>query len=136
MTVHICRGVKKNCWNPYDSYGEICVGCGCCSDDPLERAKARLAVSEEHLQRDIEFDQWSDDPEWRAIQEKNRKANIKYNRRRVYYYRKRMKDLEANEWDEYDYCYECRGLGDDYIINDDGELESWCDKCGVNPDRR
>ena len=38
-------------------------------------------------------------------------------------------------WDEYDHCYECRGLGDDYIINDDGELESYCDKCGCNPNR-
>lgn len=44
---------------------------------------------------------------------------------------------EENDDEDYDYdpCYECRGLGDDYIINDDGELESWCDKCGVNPDR-
>lgn len=42
---------------------------------------------------------------------------------------------DANDDDDYDPCYECRGLGDDYIINDDGELESWCDKCGVNPDR-
>ena len=38
-------------------------------------------------------------------------------------------------WDEYDHCYECRGLGDDYIINDDGELESFCDKCGCNPNK-
>lgn len=36
-------------------------------------------------------------------------------------------------WDEYDRCYECRGLGDDYIVNDDGELEPWCDHCGFNP---
>lgn len=42
---------------------------------------------------------------------------------------------DANDDYDYDPCYECRGLGDDYIINDDGELESWCDKCGVNPDR-
>ena len=38
------------------------------------------------------------------------------------------------EDDEYDHCYECRGLGDDYIINDEGELESYCDRCGCNPD--
>lgn len=43
---------------------------------------------------------------------------------------------EQNYWDEYDHCYECRGLGDDYIINDGGELESNCDKCGLNPNRR
>ena len=47
---------------------------------------------------------------------------------------KAIKEIEEQD-DDYDPCYECRGLGDDYIINDDGELESWCDKCGVNPDR-
>ena len=40
----------------------------------------------------------------------------------------------TEEDDEYDHCYECRGLGDDYIINEDGELESYCDRCGCNPD--
>ena len=43
------------------------------------------------------------------------------------------KKKQEDEWDDYDYCYECRGLGDDYIFNDDGELESWCDHCGLNP---
>jgi hypothetical protein len=43
---------------------------------------------------------------------------------------------DQDEWDDYDHCYECRGLGDDYIINDDGELESFCDRCGCNPNRR
>lgn len=28
-----------------------------------------------------------------------------------------------------DYCYECGGYGDDYFINDDGELECRCDTC-------
>lgn len=37
----------------------------------------------------------------------------------------------VDEWvdDEYDYgadyCYECGGYGDDYFINDKGELESY-----------
>lgn len=34
------------------------------------------------------------------------------------------------EWDE---CYECRGLGDDYSIDEDGELVSNCDDCPLNP---
>lgn len=42
---------------------------------------------------------------------------------------------QQTEWDDYDPCYECRGLGDDYVI-EDGELVSWCDRCGSNPDRR
>ena len=34
--------------------------------------------------------------------------------------------------DEYDVCYECTGYGDDYFINDDGELESSCSTCPFN----
>ena len=37
------------------------------------------------------------------------------------------------DMDEYDYCYECRGYGDDYFINDDGELECRCLTCPMNP---
>lgn len=28
-----------------------------------------------------------------------------------------------------EYCYECTGLGDDYEIDDDGELVCRCDTC-------
>lgn len=35
--------------------------------------------------------------------------------------------------DDYDYCYECQGYGDDYFINDDGELECNCFQCLMNP---
>ena len=28
-----------------------------------------------------------------------------------------------------DYCYECKGYGDDYYINDDGELVCNCPEC-------
>lgn len=34
-----------------------------------------------------------------------------------------------------DPCYECSGYGDDYYVNDEGELECWCDRCGLNPNR-
>lgn len=33
--------------------------------------------------------------------------------------------------DDYDRCYECGGYGDDYFINEDGELESACSTCPV-----
>lgn len=32
-----------------------------------------------------------------------------------------------------DYCYECGGYGDDYFVNDDGELECYCPQCTMNP---
>jgi hypothetical protein len=35
-------------------------------------------------------------------------------------------------WDDYDWCYECTGYGDDYFINDEGELESACPTCPHN----
>ena len=90
--MHICYAVKEKCWNLYDSYGEICVGCGCCSDDPLIRAKARLCVSERRLQEQLDFDDWHEP--WREVQERNVKANIKYFRSRVRYYRRRVRELE------------------------------------------
>lgn len=39
-------------------------------------------------------------------------------------------------WDDYDWCYECRGYGDDYRYDEDGELVSSCDDCPNNPNRR
>ena len=33
---------------------------------------------------------------------------------------------------DYDVCYECTGYGDDYYINDDGELECYCPYCYNN----
>lgn len=32
-----------------------------------------------------------------------------------------------------DYCYECTGYGDDYYVDENGELVSACDTCFNNP---
>lgn len=41
-----------------------------------------------------------------------------------------------NDWeDDWDYCYECGGYGDDYFENEDGELECRCPTCPMNPYR-
>ncbi|MGN0331729.1 MAG: hypothetical protein ACI4D9_01675 [Lachnospiraceae bacterium] len=37
--------------------------------------------------------------------------------------------------DEYDYCYECTGYGDDYYINEFGEFVCRCQECPMNPYR-
>lgn len=92
MSGHICFQVSNKCWNPYDSYGEICVHCGCCSKDKTTRQKARLEVAKRRLQEELDFDLWDDNPAWRAIQEKNNKSNIRYWRRRVRYYEKALKE--------------------------------------------
>ena len=36
------------------------------------------------------------------------------------------------DWDTYDWCYECRGLGDDYRIDENNDLVSNCDDCVHN----
>lgn len=35
-------------------------------------------------------------------------------------------------WTKEDWCYECRGNGDDYYFDDDGELVCFCDECSFN----
>lgn len=37
--------------------------------------------------------------------------------------------------DELNYCYECTGYGDDYYVDDDGELVCRCPECPFNPFR-
>lgn len=34
---------------------------------------------------------------------------------------------------DYDVCYECSGYGDDYYVDDDGNLVSNCTNCPNNP---
>ena len=35
-----------------------------------------------------------------------------------------------------DRCYECTGYGDDYYIDDDGDLVCYCPECPFNPDNQ
>ena len=86
MTVAICFQVQKNCYATLWSYGEICVGCGCCSKDVEVRRKARLEYWKWWLEEQLNFNYWSDNPDVRAIQEANRKQNIIEAKRRVRYY--------------------------------------------------
>ena len=38
-------------------------------------------------------------------------------------------DDDDDWWDDYDICYECQGYGDDYYMNECGELECACCNC-------
>ena len=106
MSFHVSIAIRKDCWNKIDSWNEICVHCGCCSSDPIKRAESRLRVSQQHLQEQFNFNDWDDDPKGRAVQEKNVKSNIRYFRRQVRYYTKRVEELalkddykEQIDWD-------------------------------------
>ena len=37
-------------------------------------------------------------------------------------------------WENYDCCYECCGYGDDYYLDENGELVCNCPDCPMNPD--
>lgn len=39
---------------------------------------------------------------------------------------------EVDPWEDFDWCYECTGYGDDYSVGDDGELHSNCERCPHN----
>jgi len=41
--------------------------------------------------------------------------------------------MERDDYEDYDHCYECSGYGNDYFINDEGELECYCTYCLMNP---
>lgn len=94
--LHICRGIKKECYNPFESYGEICVGCGCCDTDPEKRALARLALHQRLLKEDEEFDRWwDDDPEWLAVQKRNIANNIEWNKAKIAEYEEEIKKIRG-----------------------------------------
>ena len=41
--------------------------------------------------------------------------------------------MSEYDYEDLDVCDECSGYGDDYFVNDDGELECRCPTCPVNP---
>ena len=95
--VYADYATNDNCWNPYDSYGEICVGCGCCSKDKATRYKARYKLCQRMIEKQLSFDGWCEEPEIRALQQENIKLNLKYFRRLSRYYKKKLEGLKNGE---------------------------------------
>ena len=94
MELMIDYAVSNRCWNPYESYGEICVGCGCCSKDKVTRYKARYELCRRIIEDLVSFDGWFDEPELRDLQERNIATDLKHFRRCMAYYKKRLEELE------------------------------------------
>lgn len=90
---HIGEGVKDNCWNLLDSFGKICVHCGCCSKDKETRYKGRIECLEAWIEGKKHFQYWSDDPETRKIQERNRAETLRHFKRKLRYYRKKLQEV-------------------------------------------
>lgn len=94
MDFYIDAQVSSKCWNFYDSYGEICVQCGCCSKDPLTRYSARIEVILRRIEHCVTFDEWIADSSLRAIQETNIARDLKTYRRKLQYYKKKLDEEE------------------------------------------
>ena len=92
--LHICFGVKKDCYNPFESYGEICVGCGCCQKDKRKRLKARIELHKRLLQENLEFDGWFDDPDIKALQKRNIDSNIAWNKKKIARLKKELDEVK------------------------------------------
>ena len=87
MSGFIDFAAEKNCYATLWSYGQICVGCGCCSKDMEERRKARLEYWQWLLDDNLNFDRWADGhPDLIEIQKRNVKLNIKKAKGMVKYY--------------------------------------------------
>ena len=97
MTGYIDFAVQKNCWNLIDSYGMLCVGCGCCLKDKRKRYKNRIIVLERWLAEQENFDGWIEGSE--ELQKENIKSNIRCFKRQLHYYRKRLEQLTQTDGD-------------------------------------
>lgn len=95
---YIDISAKKNCYATMQSYGEICVGCGCCSSDPLTRTQARIEYHKELLYNDKHFSRWfKDDPELYELQKKNVAANIEWNNAKLKELRAELRKLKRRK---------------------------------------
>jgi adenylosuccinate synthase len=88
----ICFGVSKDCVNGA-SYGEICVGCGCCSKDKMVRYHARLQMYTEELETAQHFNTWIKG--YKRLQRRNMKSNITYCKRRIAIYKRLIAEMES-----------------------------------------
>ena len=93
---HITIAVRKDCYNLYESFGEICVGCDCCARDKRIRYEARLALHERLLERAKNFNLWAYEyPELMEMQKKNVAADIQYNEKKIEMYKRKLERLKA-----------------------------------------
>lgn len=91
--IHVDFAVKKNCWNLEASCYGNCYGCGCCVKDKKQRYENRIRYLNGMIEEQEHFDRWDDEPELRAIQEKNVKANIRFFKRILRYYTWKLKGI-------------------------------------------
>lgn len=77
--LYIDTACEEDCYALGWSYGEICVCCGCCSDDPKTRYKKRI---------DYHFD---------MMNHSVTAESVKYHKNKIAEYREQLKRLNGNE---------------------------------------
>lgn len=97
MNGHISVQASNRCYNLYESYGEICVGCGCCSTNKHKRLTSRIELHKRLIEHDKNFNYWADDPDLRAIQEKNIAENIAFSEKAIAMYEAELMDGGASD---------------------------------------
>ena len=91
MIAYIDEQARHNCWNLHDSYGEICVHCGCCEKDKAKRYKARLKTVKGWIWQKENW--YKPDDSWEEYQIKNRRDSIRQLKRIQRYYEQKVKEL-------------------------------------------
>lgn len=104
MRLHADFGVTENCINIY-SYGEICVCCGCCENEPNVRQRYinRLNYYNEILNDELHFNLWFDDEETRKFQERNVQRNINYHKKMIRRTKKILRTMRGRYGKLYQY---------------------------------
>lgn len=94
----ISRPVQDDCYNPYESYGECCVRCGCCARDLMTRTRARRDLHKRLAEAAANFNDWAyDSPELMALQKESVLRNKTYHQKRAAYYNRRLKQIRKGE---------------------------------------
>ena len=79
---------RNECWNLYDSYGEICVHCGCCAKDKVTRYKARIEAIKGWIWQQENW--YKPDETWEEYQHENRRKKMRHWRQQLRYYEKKL----------------------------------------------
>lgn len=95
IIMHIDYSVSADCINN-DSYGMICLKCGCCSRNPDYRDMVihRIRYYKELLNEQYSFNNWNEG-DLRKRQEKVVESNILYFKRKIRRYKKILRCLKS-----------------------------------------
>lgn len=94
MQINSDMSTDRDCMNS-ESYGEICVSCGCCSRNSNYRNRTirRIRYYRDRMKEIENFQEWSENPSLRGREKKNVRQNILYCQRKFRLYKKILKTL-------------------------------------------